>query len=72
MAKEFPRPSFLGIDLAPTWNEQRKDVPENVAFELCNVVEGIPSPDNTFDIVHARALMGGVRSFWRYGSTRLI
>jgi len=51
--------TFLGLDLAPTWND-RVDVPDNAVFELCNVVEGIPCPDETFDVVHCRALMGGV------------
>ena len=59
MAREFPDASFLGLDLAPTWND-RVDVPDNAVFELCNVIEGIPCPDETFDVVHCRALMGGV------------
>ena len=59
MAREFPKASFLGVDLAPTWND-RVDVPENATFELCNVVQGISCPDDTFDVVHCRALMGGV------------
>ena len=58
MAREFPDASFLGLDLAPTWND-RVDVPDNAVFELCNVVEGIPCPDETFGVVHCRALMGG-------------
>jgi hypothetical protein len=59
MAREFPDVSFLGVDLAPTWAD-RVDVPDNAVFELCNVVEGIGCPNETFDVVHCRALMGGV------------
>jgi hypothetical protein len=61
MSKTFPDSSFLGIDLAPTWRDL-KDIPDNAAFELCNVIEGIRTPDNTFDIVHARAIAAGVNS----------
>ena len=70
MAREFPDVSFLGLDLAPTWND-RVDVPDNSVFELCNVVEGIPCPDETFDVVHCRALMGGVSLLAAYGKPRL-
>jgi hypothetical protein len=71
MAREFPDASFLGLDLAPTWND-RVDVPENAVFELCNVVEGIPCPDETFDVVHCRALMGGVSGVPTHGKPRLM
>jgi hypothetical protein len=71
MAREFPDVSFLGLDLAPTWSD-RVDVPENAVFELCNVVEGIPCPDETFDVVHCRALMGGVSGVLTDGKPRLM
>jgi hypothetical protein len=61
MSNKFPDASFLGIDLAPTWRDL-KYIPDNASFELCNVIEGIPTPDNTFDIVHARAIAAGVNS----------
>ena len=59
MAEEFPEASFLGLDLAPGWSDRPK-IPDNVVFELCNVVEGISCPDETFDIIHARSMLGGV------------
>jgi hypothetical protein len=59
MAEEFPEASFLGLDLAPGWSD-RSRIPDNVVFELCNVVEGISCPDETFDIIHARSMLGGV------------
>jgi hypothetical protein len=59
MAEEFPEASFLGLDLAPGWSDRPK-IPDNVVFELCNVVEGILCPDETFDIIHARSMLGGV------------
>ena len=71
MAREFPEVSFLGLDLAPTWID-RVDVPDNAVFELCNVVEGIPCPDETFDVVHCRALMGGVRGVPEHRKPRLM
>ena len=71
MAREFPEVSFLGVDLAPTWDD-RVDVPDNAVFELCNVVEGITCPDETFDVVHCRALMGGVSGVPAHGKPRLM
>lgn len=59
MAAEFPKVSCLGVDLAPNW-AGRPEVPINAKFEQCNAVEGIPYPDNTFDIVHSRLLVSGV------------
>ena len=59
MAAEFPKVSCLGVDLAPNW-AGRPEVPSNAKFEQCNAVEGIPYPDNTFDIVHSRLLVSGV------------
>jgi hypothetical protein len=59
MAEEFPEASFLGLDLAPGWSDRSK-IPDNVVFELCNVVEGISCPDETFDIINARSMLGEV------------
>jgi hypothetical protein len=59
MAEEFPETSFLGLDLAPGWRDREK-IPDNAVFELCNVVDGIPCPDETFDIIHSRSMLGGV------------
>jgi len=59
MAAEFPKVSCLGVDLAPNW-AGRPEVPSNAKFEQCNAVEGIPYPDNTFDVVHSRLLVSGV------------
>jgi hypothetical protein len=49
------RTSFLGLDLAPTWQD-RVDIPDNAVFELCYVAEGIPCPDETLHIVHPNIL----------------
>ena len=59
MAAEFPQVSCLGVDLAPNW-AGRPEVPSNAGFEPCNAVEGMPYPDNTFDVVHSRLLVSGV------------
>jgi hypothetical protein len=63
MAAEFPKVSCLGVDLAPNW-AGRPEVPSNAKFEQCNAVEGIPYPDNTFDVVHSRLLVSGVSHFY--------
>jgi hypothetical protein len=54
MAADFPDCHFLGIDIAPL--QPTTILPMNCTFELCNVLEGIPRPDNFFDYIHHRLL----------------
>lgn len=35
--------------------------PSNVKFQVANMLEGLPFPDNTFDFVHMRLLLIGVK-----------
>jgi ubiquinone/menaquinone biosynthesis C-methylase UbiE len=48
MATEFSLATFVGIDIAPMFPTK---TPSNVAFLKCNVLDGLPFPDNTFDFV---------------------
>ena len=71
MAQEFPRAEVVvslsmlsssrsekkGLDLAPV---QKEDVPDNCRFEIDDASRGLPFPDGTFDVVHARLLTVGV------------
>jgi SAM-dependent methyltransferase len=60
MATEFPECEFLGIDIAPL--QPTTILPRNCSFELVNVLEGIPKPDNYFDYVRQRFLTGAIPS----------
>ena len=48
MALNYPGSTFVGIDVAPLFPEV---TPHNAAFLQCNVVNGLPFPDNCFDFV---------------------
>ncbi|KAJ1549555.1 hypothetical protein HK405_011091 [Cladochytrium tenue] len=54
MAKQFPHADVTGIDLV---SYERTEVPDNLTFEMGNVLEGLKYPDNTFDFVHQRLLI---------------
>jgi hypothetical protein len=54
MAADFPECEFLGIDIVPL--QPTTVLPQNCSFELVNVLEGIPKPDNYFDYVRQRFL----------------
>jgi SAM-dependent methyltransferase len=58
MAADFPECEFLGIDIAPL--QPTTVLPKNCSFELANVLEGIPKPDNWFDYVRHRFLVGAM------------
>ena len=48
MALDYPVSVFVGIDIAPLFPENH---PPNAAFLKCNIMDGLPFPDNTFDFV---------------------
>jgi len=48
MALDYPVSIFVGIDIAPLFPENH---PPNAAFLKCNIMDGLPFPDNTFDFV---------------------
>lgn len=51
MAVEFPSTHFTGIDISPIFPQR---ISENCHFQLCNIIEGLPFKDNSFDYVHCR------------------
>ncbi|KAI9280088.1 S-adenosyl-L-methionine-dependent methyltransferase [Sporodiniella umbellata] len=52
VATEYPGSKFHGIDIYEIFpNEIR---PPNVEFQVHDALQGIPFPDNTFDLVHLR------------------
>ena len=59
MAKEFPNSKFYGVDI--NLNELPEgDRPDNCEFQVANISEHIPYPDNTFDYIYQRLLMMGL------------
>ncbi|RKP08629.1 methyltransferase type 11 [Thamnocephalis sphaerospora] len=58
MAADFPDCEFLGLDVAPL--QPTVVLPQNCKFELANILEGIPHPDNQFDYVHHRLLIAAI------------
>lgn len=60
MAIEHPNAHVTGIDMADMFPTAIR--PENVTFQLCNILDGLPYEDNTFDFVHMRQLIVALRA----------
>jgi ubiquinone/menaquinone biosynthesis C-methylase UbiE len=58
MASEFPMCEFVGVDIASL--QPQSIVPRNCTFVSCNVLNGIPFDDGTFDYIHQRLLVTGI------------
>lgn len=57
MADKFPEADILGVDLSPVGPGMR---PDNVRFEVDDICSPWVHPENHFDFIHARALLGSV------------
>ncbi|CDS13309.1 hypothetical protein LRAMOSA05487 [Lichtheimia ramosa] len=60
VAIEHPNAHVTGIDMADMFPTTIR--PENVTFQLCNILDGLPYEDNTFDFVHMRQLIVALRA----------
>ncbi|KAI8636437.1 S-adenosyl-L-methionine-dependent methyltransferase [Parasitella parasitica] len=60
MAIDCPQCQIIGLDMADMFPTTIR--PENVKFELHNMLNGLPYPDQTFDYVHMRLLVTGLRT----------
>lgn len=60
MAIDNPNAHVTGIDMADMFPTAIR--PENVTFQLTNIIDGLPYDDNTFDFVHMRQLIVGLRA----------
>ncbi|HEY7984525.1 MAG TPA: class I SAM-dependent methyltransferase [Ktedonobacterales bacterium] len=67
MAVEFPRASVIGLDINPPPADEAAESrlgadvrPANYAFVAGNVLEGLPFADQSFDMVHMRALVTAI------------
>lgn len=59
-ADEFPAAEVTGIDISPT---QPTWVPPNCRFELDDVTKDWTFPDNTFDYIHIRFMLGCIKDW---------
>ncbi|RUS15950.1 hypothetical protein BC937DRAFT_91768 [Endogone sp. FLAS-F59071] len=60
VASEYSHAECHAIDMCAVFPESVK--PTNVTFTKCNVLEGLPFPDKSFDVVHMRSLIFGLRA----------
>ncbi len=61
MAKAFPHAEVVGLDLTPAIVSS--PIPENCRFECDDANEGLEHYKNSFDVVHARAICGGIKDY---------
>ena len=59
MASLFPHTNVYGVDITPASPESAPGsaTPENCAFTVGNILEGLKFPDGSFDFVHMRLLL---------------
>ncbi|KAG0282503.1 hypothetical protein BGZ96_000417 [Linnemannia gamsii] len=55
MAHEFPKAQIHGVDISAIFPTEIK--PPNCHFQLCNILDGLPFPDNHFDFIYQRLLV---------------
>ncbi|MBX5457537.1 MAG: methyltransferase domain-containing protein [Thermogemmatispora sp.] len=63
LAFRFPKVEIIGIDISPSVIEYANAQAwsrglENVHFQVGNVMESLPFPDQSFDLINGRALCG--------------
>ncbi|KAF9289646.1 hypothetical protein BGZ88_007653 [Linnemannia elongata] len=55
MAREFPKAEIHGVDISAIFPIEGN--PPNCNFQLCNILDGLPFPDNHFDFIYQRLLV---------------
>ncbi|CAB5378420.1 uncharacterized protein OCT59_020870 [Rhizophagus irregularis] len=55
VAGQYPNSKFFGIDIEPVFPQEIK--PSNLEFKLADMFQGLPFPDNTFDLVHLETIL---------------
>ena len=59
MINDYPDCNYEGCDMVNI--VAQKPTPKQFTFRIANVLEGLPYPDNTFDLVHLRLLALALR-----------
>ncbi|MCO5565503.1 hypothetical protein L7F22_019177 [Adiantum nelumboides] len=63
MAQKWPETEFIGMDLVPIQvpiKALQKDTQKRISWIVGNVLQGLPFPDQCFDLVHIRFLNSGI------------
>ncbi|PWN32133.1 S-adenosyl-L-methionine-dependent methyltransferase, partial [Meira miltonrushii] len=63
MTQKWPEAEFIGMDLVPIQTPVKlleKDVQKRVSWVVGNALQGLPFPDQCFDLVHIRFLNYGI------------
>ncbi|GBC06977.1 hypothetical protein RclHR1_07180002 [Rhizophagus clarus] len=55
VAGQYPNSKFFGIDIEPIFPKEIK--PCNLEFQLADMFQGLPFPDNMFDLVHLETIL---------------
>jgi len=59
MAKEYPKCTVHGLDMMEDIIN-KIGAPDNVVWDIANILERTPYPDNYFDFIHFRYMIGGI------------
>ncbi|CAG8810585.1 31810_t:CDS:2 [Gigaspora margarita] len=59
VAQQFPEAEVYGVDIVSSFPNEIK--PSNCYFQLCNVLEGLPFPNNEFDYVFMRHMIPALK-----------
>ncbi|RUP11968.1 hypothetical protein BC936DRAFT_139909 [Jimgerdemannia flammicorona] len=59
LAYDYPISQFYGVDISHVFPDTIK--PPNCHFQIANVLDGLPFPDNTFDYVNQRMLTFAIK-----------
>ncbi|KAI9265044.1 S-adenosyl-L-methionine-dependent methyltransferase [Phascolomyces articulosus] len=60
MCKQYPNSIFLGTDVSTIYSVHDEIKPSNCSFDVANVLEPLPFPDNHFDFIHQRLLVAAI------------
>ncbi|RIA98796.1 S-adenosyl-L-methionine-dependent methyltransferase, partial [Glomus cerebriforme] len=60
VAAQYPNSKFYGIDIEPVFPQEIK--PNNLEFKQADMFQGLPYPDNFFDLVHLETLLFSITS----------
>ncbi|KAI8139136.1 S-adenosyl-L-methionine-dependent methyltransferase [Fennellomyces sp. T-0311] len=66
MSKEYPRSTFVGLDLSNIFPPQESR-PPNCQFAIHNILKTLPFPENHFTFIHQQYLLCGIQE-WRWPS----
>ncbi|CAH1761801.1 8644_t:CDS:2 [Entrophospora sp. SA101] len=57
LSEIYPKSTFVGIDISTSSTPNDDVIPLNAAFFECNIIDGLPFPNDTFDYVYQHNLI---------------